>query len=299
MLAFLAVVLMTMASVSYAASITSITYDFKEGVGKRWDTISGDVPDDKSLTVFVVPGFSAMGLHKMPEKQQVGLAEERGRAVETDLRKKGFSRIIVLPGMEIGSMAVGIFCPTLDTLSLSEIVSLATQVASDADRAEGAAKEAEESARQAKESARQAKESARQAEKSARWTDLEEESEAFVYPLGLSELREAINIKIVDNKLFIHDSLVPQNRSPLVKTNDENGWGNKPRKRDYFRKTKDWWHIDATYLPVISSRKIPSGARFNAKRGDEWINPNQANPSPEIRIHQNSDGSLCFVRVKE
>jgi hypothetical protein len=115
-----------------------------------------------------------------------------------------------------------------------------------------------------------------------------------------------VNIKIEGGKLWIHDSLVPQNDQPLILTMDRNEWGKETElwKGDYFHKgrifRRDWWYIKASLIPVVDPARVPSRARFNAKRGCEWIDPKEAVCGPGVRVYKNPDGKTwCFIRVAE
>lgn len=116
------------------------------------------------------------------------------------------------------------------------------------------------------------------------------------YTVTTSTATSPANVKInaKDGKLYIHDSLVPQNSSPLVITVDRNNWGKSPWKKDFFKKKGEWWVVDVEQ--ATTTREGIS--RFNAIRGGSWIDPQKAICGQGVVVHENEDGSYCFVLVK-
>lgn len=112
----------------------------------------------------------------------------------------------------------------------------------------------------------------------------------ITYTIATSSIsiERLVNIKVEDGKLYIHDSLIPQNSSPLMLTVDRNNWGRAPWKKDFFRKKGEWWSVDLSQVR----------SRFNAIRGGSWVNPIDAICDQGVVIHENENGSYCFVLVK-
>jgi len=125
------------------------------------------------------------------------------------------------------------------------------------------------------------------------WVEVEEETDRKTEILVFQLRGKKVNIKSKGNKLFISDSLLPQNSFSPVLAHNYNEWGDEPEDEDYLKKVgKKWWYVEIpSHLPHL--------LRFNIKRGSDWIDPNQAVFNPFTRggvmVYPHSDGRPSFL----
>ena len=103
--------------------------------------------------------------------------------------------------------------------------------------------------------------------------------------LVVQPVTTTVNIKIEEDKIMIHDSIMPQNREKVVARGDYNQWWHS-WKQDYAKKKGDWWFVPLNRVQ----------GDFNFQRGREWVNPENAVCGSGLIIRKRPDGNLCFSK---